>query len=141
MTKSKVQNAENRKSVLPRQHRQILCVDDNVELLQILKERFEKAGYDVDISPNGFQAVARLNRNPSKYQVVVTDIRMPGLDGFGLIEQARVGGYGGPFVVFAAALSPDQRQRLNELGVRRIIDKPGLAGELLNSVQEAQQGF
>jgi len=122
---------------LPRQNRRILFIDDDVELLHILKERFENVGYAVDIAANGFQAVMRLNRQPEKYQVVVTDIRMPGLDGYGVIEQARAGGYPGPFVVFAAALSPEHRDRLLELEVRQIIDKPGLSGQLRGAIEEA----
>ena len=49
---------------------------------------------------------------------------MPGMDGAGLIEQSRAAGYAGPFMVYAAMISSDDRERLSELHVQSVIIKP-----------------
>lgn len=59
------------------------------------------------------------------------------MDGFGLIEQCRRAGYGGPFVVYAGMVSPESRQRLQELGIHRVISKPA-AQELIETMREVE---
>jgi DNA-binding NarL/FixJ family response regulator len=62
------------------------------------------------------------------------------LDGFALIEQARTAGFEGEFMVLAAAINPDQRTRLQELRVRRILKKPSRPAEVLAAVRQVQTG-
>jgi CheY-like chemotaxis protein len=126
---------------VPSQHYNVLCVDDNVELLEILHARLTNAGYDTEVASNGFRALAKIRHKLDKYSLVVLDLRMPGLDGIGVIEQARMAGFAGQFVIFAGSVQPDQRSRLAELGVYRVIDKPGVNGELVNAIRETQHGF
>jgi len=61
---------------------------------------------------------------------------MPRLDGFGVVEQARSAGFAGKIIVFANALSAEDRQRYAALQVDRVIDKPGKSGELLGVISE-----
>jgi CheY-like chemotaxis protein len=68
--------------------------------------------------------------------LIVTDTRMPRLDGFGVVQEARSAGYRGKIIIFANALSPEERQRYDELRVDRVIDKPGKTGELVGVVSE-----
>lgn len=124
-----------------RQHCNVLCVDDNEQLLEILQARLSNAGYDVDLASNGFRAVAKISGKLDKYRIVILDLRMPGLDGISVIEQTRELGFGGQFVIYAGGIQGDQRQRLADLGVRHVIDKPGAAGELLDAVKQAQDCF
>ena len=127
--------------VLPGQHVSVLCVDDNSGVLNFLKAAFAASAYNVETAQNGSVALQKLSKDPNRFQVIVTDLRMPRLDGFGLIEQSRANGYAGPFVIYAASIDPNDRQRLSELGVRRVIDKPASAGELIAAVKEVQTGF
>jgi CheY-like chemotaxis protein len=127
--------------MLPRQNCRILCVDDNLSLLETLQERLSSAGFAVDVAPNGFRAFTTINANLDRYRIVITDIRMPGLDGYGLIEQARSVGFTGPFIVYAASMTPDHRQRLRELNVTQVIEKPVPTTTLIDAIRQAQQGF
>ena len=50
-------------------------------------------------------------------------------------------GYTGPFIVYAGMISPDDRQRLRELRVSRVIVKPARVGELIGAIKEVQAEF
>jgi CheY-like chemotaxis protein len=102
----------------------------------MLAKTFEIAGHQVEVVTAGYFAVSRVQGDPSFFQVIVTDTRMPRLDGFGVVEQARAAGFTGKIVVFANALSSEDRQRYVNLRVDRIIDKPGKTGELLGAIDE-----
>jgi two-component system response regulator YesN len=78
----------------------------------------------------------RVAKDPSYFQLIVTDTRMPRLDGFGVVQEARSAGYQGKIIIFANSLSPEDRQRYRELRVDRVIDKPGKTGELVGAVSE-----
>lgn len=125
----------------PRQHIRVLCVDDDAAMNGMLRAILDDAGYDVEIATNGFRALNRINGDPGRYPLVLTDIRMPGLDGYSLIAQARSAGYAGTFVVLAGMLSPDDRQRLHELRVTRVLDKPSRRMEILDVIKEALVGY
>ena len=103
----------------------------------MLRVVLEAAGYDVDTVSNGIRALGLVSRSPAQYRVVITDMRMPGMDGYQLISEARVAGYAGSFVALAGSLSPDDRQRLRELRVIRVLDKPSRSTDIIDAVREA----
>lgn len=122
----------------PRQPLRVLCADDNVLVLDMLSKTLQKAGHQVEVATDGRAAISRLAQDPGYFQLIVTDTRMPRLDGFGLVEQARSAGFAGKIIVFANALTAEERQRYAELRVDRVIDKPGKSGELVGAVTELQ---
>src|SRR3954454_2058243 len=124
--------------MLPRQRFNLLCVDDEIAILQVLSAGFDHYGYDVQIADNGFSGLQKVKKSPERYQLIITDLRMPGLDGFDFIEQARAAGYGGPFMVYAGMISPDDQQRLKELHVSKLILKPARTAELIAAVKQIQ---
>lgn len=65
----------------------ILIVDDEPGIRQVLCGVLESTGYQVDAVDSGEAALERLAQ--ADYDLLLVDIQMPGLDGLGLIEQAR----------------------------------------------------
>jgi DNA-binding response OmpR family regulator len=118
----------------------ILCVDDNDAILATLKLAFTTAGFEVETAYNGFNALAKLTKNPRAFHVLMTDLRMPGIDGFGLIEKSRLAGYAGPIIIYAASITLDARQRLEELQVNQIIEKPVRSADLIAAVRHSLSG-
>jgi CheY-like chemotaxis protein len=114
----------------------VLCADDNVLVLDMLSKTLQSAGHHVEVVLDGRAAVSRVEEDPGFFQLIVTDTRMPRLDGFGVVEQARSAGFAGKIIVFANALSLEERQRYTELQVDRVIDKPGKTGELIGAISE-----
>jgi YesN/AraC family two-component response regulator len=69
--------------------KRILIVDDEATLVFFLKQglqEVEKAGR-VDVAPSGEDALTKLTYN--KYDLLITDLKMPGISGFTLVEIAR----------------------------------------------------
>jgi CheY-like chemotaxis protein len=123
--------------LIPRLKLRLLCVDDNDAVLATLKLAFTSAGFEVETAYNGFNALAKLTKNPRSFQAMMTDLRMPGIDGFGLIEKSRQAGYAGPIVVYAASITLDARKQLEELQVQSIIEKPVRSSELIAAVRDS----
>lgn len=120
----------------PRHPLRVLCADDNVLVLDMLSRTLQSAGHHVEVATDGLAAVSRVEQDPAYFQLIVTDTRMPRLDGFGVVEQARGAGFEGKIIVFANSLTPEDRQRYAELRVDRVIDKPGKNGELVAAISE-----
>jgi CheY-like chemotaxis protein len=114
----------------------VLCADDNVLVLDMLSKTLQSAGHHVEVATDGRAAVSRVEEDPGYFQLIVTDTRMPRLDGFGVVQQARVAGFEGKIIVFANSLTPEDRQRYAELQVDRVIDKPGKNGELVAAIRQ-----
>jgi CheY-like chemotaxis protein len=114
----------------------VLCADDNVLVLNMLSKTLQSAGHHVETAPDGRAAVSRVKQDPGYFQIIVTDTRMPRLDGFGVVQQARSAGYLGKIIVFANALSAEDRKRYSDLRVDRVIDKPDKTGQLMEAISE-----
>jgi CheY-like chemotaxis protein len=120
----------------PQHQLRVLCADDNVLVLDMLAKTLESAGHLVEVATDGRAAVARVEKDPNYFQLIVTDTRMPQLDGFGVVEEARSAGYQGKIIIFANSLSAEDRRRYDDLCVDRVIDKPGKSGELVGAISE-----
>jgi len=120
----------------PQRPLRVLCADDNVLVLDMLSKTLQSAGHQVEVATDGRAAVSRVEEDPGYFQLIVTDTRMPKLDGFGVVQQARSAGFSGKIIIFANALSAEDRQRYADLRVDRVIDKPGKNGELVGVISE-----
>ncbi len=124
-----------------RPHRQplrILCADDNAELVELVAESLQFYGYRVEWVLDGDQALKIIAAQPDKFDLLITDMQMPHLDGHGLIVNARSAGFHGRVIVFAGALTPQDRDRLGALSVEAIIDKPANHRQLIGVVARLQ---
>jgi len=74
----------------PASRPKILVVDDEAIIAQLISDVLTGDGYDVDTASNGLVALACIGR--CGYDLILSDLRMPGLDGLGLyreLEQSR----------------------------------------------------
>lgn len=65
----------------------ILIVDDEKEITLLMKKSFEEAGYMADVSYNGKEGLAQLQKND--YSLVILDIMMPGMNGYEVCSRIR----------------------------------------------------
>ncbi len=65
----------------------LLIVDDEVKIIEVLKEYAEFERYNVDSAMNGMEAIQKCNDN--KYDLVIMDVMMPKLDGFSAVKEIR----------------------------------------------------
>ncbi len=67
--------------------RKVLIVDDSKIILSLHSYILETAGFDCDTALNGFEAYEMLLKN--KYEILITDVNMPRMDGFTLTKKTR----------------------------------------------------
>jgi PAS domain S-box-containing protein len=85
VTEGAVEAAEPPLPIRPAIGRDILVVDDEAEVRDVLTELLDLDGHQVDAVGSGEEALARLRQR--RYDVVLTDVRMPGLDGHALYRR------------------------------------------------------
>ena len=67
----------------------ILVVEDEQHLADGLRYNLEAEQHDVDLVDNGEEALARLTAEPSRYDLVILDVMLPGIDGFTVATELR----------------------------------------------------
>lgn len=65
----------------------ILIIDDDVDLCKLLRANLQGKDYTIDICYDGQTGIAKVDEE--KYQLIILDVLMPGLDGFDVLEQIR----------------------------------------------------
>ena len=101
--------------------RKILVVDDEPDLLSLLQEWLEEAGHEVYAATNGWEALELFSQQ--RPALTITDLRMPGMDGFQLISRIRE--MSGAHVLALTALSGEEHTiRGLELGADEYLVKP-----------------
>ena len=113
----------------------VLLADDNRMLSRLLTIFLRNNGYEVDAARNGQEALDRLaGRN---FDVLVTDLDMPGVGGADLIDLIQNVGLPLPVIVISGYLGNQQSEWVRDLGVRCALSKPFDMQELLTAVDQA----
>jgi len=117
--------------------RHILVVDDHDLNRSVLRHMIRGAGYQVEVAANGQAALDHLAR--SEFDLVLMDLRMPGMDGFEVSRQIRLvrGARPGPEIVAVTADShQDLTERLHKAGIVHLLTKPFSQDRLLACLAE-----
>jgi len=107
----------------------ILLVDDSLIAREVEKSIFESLGFEVDTAIDGVDGLEKLESG--QYDMVVTDLEMPRLDGFGLVRQIRnKPEYADlPLMVISTRESSQDRMRALEAGADSYLVKQHLDGD------------
>jgi chemotaxis protein histidine kinase CheA/CheY-like chemotaxis protein len=102
----------------------VLVVDDSISVRKVVARQLRMLGMEVDEVSDGLEALGRLRSR--SYGLVVTDLEMPRLDGFGLMaEMQRIAPLAAvPIIVASTRADRETRQRVTALGARAFIAKP-----------------
>src|SRR4029079_7879736 len=113
----------------------ILLVDDDPDLLKLISLRLTSAGYRVRTAESGETALAAIAvRRPA---VVVTDLRMPGIDGLQLFDAINRQHSGLPVLILTAHGTIPDAVSATQRGVFSYLTKPFDSQELLQKVASA----
>ena len=112
----------------------ILAVDDEPELTELITYHLGRLGYQVTTAANGWEAIDSIHRE--RPDVILLDLMLPDLDGFGVCELLRRDPATAtiPIIIISAWASLDSRNLGLELGALDYITKPFSPHELVERV-------
>ncbi len=100
----------------------ILIVDDEQRMRHLLSMMLKKKGYEVHEAADGMQAWTMLGKE--HFDLLITDVKMPGLDGWGLLRKIKKHGLDCPVVFITAFATVDSAVQAMQEGVMDFISKP-----------------
>jgi two-component system chemotaxis response regulator CheY len=113
----------------------VLAIDDSRTIRGLLKQVMEDAGYVCICAEDGVLGVARFNEeNPD---VVITDINMPNMDGFGVIASIRNGtaNRSVPILILTTESADSMKDRARKAGATGWIVKPFEDAAIISMIQ------
>ncbi|MGH8301107.1 MAG: sigma-54-dependent transcriptional regulator, partial [Steroidobacteraceae bacterium] len=118
-----------------RRKARILVVDDDPGLLRLLTIRLRAESYDVEAVESGAQALAASSR--FRPDLVITDLRMDGMDGIGLLKELQNRWPGLKVIMLTAHGTIPDAVQATQMGAFGFLTKPVDKQELLDQVQKA----
>jgi len=111
----------------------ILVVDDELELLEIFSAWLGRSGFRVFTAPNGAEALKVLRAQ--KVDVVLSDIRMPIMDGVALVQNLNRMDTPPPKIIFVTGYRNISRREIFAMGVEALLEKPLSRPALLKTLE------
>ncbi|MDN7877099.1 hybrid sensor histidine kinase/response regulator [Burkholderia aenigmatica] len=100
----------------------VLVAEDHPASRALLRDQFDALGHDATIVENGVEAMRAYFVHP--FDVVLTDLSMPQLDGFALANFLREQGAKVPVIAMTAHATDEDRRRCTQVGVAEVVLKP-----------------
>lgn len=115
----------------------VLVAEDEAAVAEIITEVLSEAGFRVTWAADGLAALTQSSK--ARFDILLTDVRMPNLDGVGLIRQLRRSQPGLPIIVLSGYMTDADRDQLRLLGVPAdaILEKPVSFAQLSATMQSA----
>jgi CheY-like chemotaxis protein len=104
----------------------ILLLDDNAEMVTMLRLVLEQRGYEVIWGRHGGEGLSLLNQSNRNPDLIISNMLMPTMDGMAFLDQVRGNPDWAsiPFVMMSAVSSEDRKQAMFERGADAFLSKP-----------------
>ena len=107
--------------------KRILIVEDEQHIQYTLKLFLQYKGYEIEVADNGRLALELFRRDRdlgASFDLVLTDIKMPEMDGPEMVEIMRAEGYDGPVIVMTGYGAEQHFKRLRQAKCSGMVEKP-----------------
>ena len=115
--------------------RRILFVDDEEALVEIGKQMLERLGYEVVAEKDSVRALKQFQRDPAKFDLVITDQTMPNMTGIELAKRMMSIKKDIPIILctgFSEAISSESAKAM---GIREFVMKPIIKNEMAETIK------
>jgi two-component system, OmpR family, response regulator len=99
----------------------ILVIDDEPSIRELLDTLLSRKGYGVVLAGSGQKGLEVFRRE--RPDVVVLDLKMPGMDGLTILQQVRTLNPSQPVIILTGAGTPETEQQVRALGVTEYVGK------------------
>jgi two-component system, NtrC family, nitrogen regulation response regulator NtrX len=113
----------------------ILIIDDDANTLASLARAFRLAGHDATVCDNAARALELAKAE--RFDLILSDVVMPGRDGIALLEDFKAIGLASPVVMMSGQASIEMAVKATRLGASDFLEKPISSEKLLLTVQNA----
>jgi len=111
----------------------VLVVDDDRVILELLKRMLESEGIVTHCVSSGAEALEKITERT--FSLMITDYNMPGLDGLELARKGLEMAPQMPIIMNTGDLSPNIARLAKEIGIAKVMAKPYLPGEMMESIR------
>ncbi len=116
----------------------IILIDDEPDVLEILKEFLEYLDHNVDPFENPKLALEKFSQK--NYDILITDINLPEIDGYELISKIRKIDSDIPIVIISGYIDDFQKENILKKGANAYIEKPFTLSKLQETIDNVSQG-
>src|SRR6059058_879686 len=113
----------------------VLVVDDEASIRDLLAKTLALAEYDVDVAPDGCSALDRMRLYP--YDLLIADLKMPGMDGLTVIREAKRYKADLPVIIITGFSTESSAIEAVNLGVAGYLTKPFRVPQVLAAAAKA----
>jgi len=137
IAEANLEKTDNSVEQLPHGTETILFVDDEKLLLEIGKELLESLGYQVETRASSIDALEAFRVQPTKYDLIVSDITMPQMTGERLAVELKLIKQDVPIILCTGFSTRLNSEKLLKIGVAKVLMKPVTINELAVNVRLA----
>jgi CheY-like chemotaxis protein len=121
---------------LPTGSESILLVDDEPAIANLERQMLERLGYRVSVRTSSTEALYAFQANPGEYQLVVSDMSMPGMTGIQLAGEMRAIDPAQPVILCTGFSEKLSRIKLKAMDINGFLMKPIVKAELAKTVRK-----
>lgn len=121
---------------LPTGSESILFIDDEESIVFVGRNRLERLGYKVETQMNPVEALKLFRNSPDRFDLVITDMTMPEMNGEQLAKVILKIRPDVPIILCTGFSEKINDEKAKEIGIRRFIEKPINRSELANLVRQ-----
>ena len=117
-------------------NKKILLIDDELPVVEALQKFLEHQGFQVTIQNHSTAALSELKKHPDTYNLVITDLTMPEMDGLLLSKNIHSLIPDLPILLMTGYGNQLSEEKLILSGISKVISKPFRLSEIITTIQE-----
>jgi len=102
----------------------ILVLDDEEAIVEVFSSLMKQLGYDADFFKNSQEVLDKISQDPARYNLVITDIKMPHIDGITLAKKIRAISPNLPIIFMTGYPSEEVKNEILKLKKVTFLEKP-----------------
>lgn len=114
----------------------MLLVDDEAMVVRVIARLLKRAGFDVTVHTESKAALSEIQADPQGFDVMVTDMTMPGISGIELARSASAAGATMPVVLLSGWIDAEAERQARAAGIARVLSKPIQVATLVEIVND-----